>query len=237
MKKLVLNESIFEIPPSIMEKLIDFVAESEEIFFLALLKIISHFCFIKAFSRIKWEKKLNKFPKEEDWNEDSFLTELSWFIIVFPEKSSSFLDSVNKAFQKLEDEKKLDSKRLAEIKIIIKGVVNFPNHLEDPEIFLTRLSQNFNEGKENIQQILRELTIFSILYNEESLPSETWLEFDKLLGKITYSLSCLFQSLIKEAQKDQKDKKTTLSKLLILLYELKIIFSSEIIFNPEFCVD
>jgi len=240
MKKVVFDETVYEVSASIMGSIVKFVEESNELFFFALLKIVSNFHFLKVFSNLSKKGKQPNFdiPEKITEKDESFLSFLSWLSIVRPYGNISFraIPVVNALKEKGEKNELIPQQRMAELKIVFKGICpeTFLS-LEEPEVFLARLLQNFEGGKENIQQVLRELTIFFILYDrEESFSSKTWAAFNRLFGKINNPLYCLFQDLIREAQ---KDKKTTLSKLLILLYELKIIFSSEIIFNPEFAVD
>lgn len=240
MKKLVLSESAYEVPSGVMERLIKFVEESNKLFFFALLKIVSNFHFLKVLSNLSKKGKQPNFdiPEKITKKDESFLSFLSWLSIVRPFGNISFRVTpiVKVLKEKREKNELIPRQRMAELKIVLKGICSETFlSLEEPEVFLTRLLQNFEGGKENIQQVLRELTIFFILYDREELfSSQIWDAFNLLWGRINNPLYCLFQDLIREAQ---EDKKTTLSKLLILLYELKIIFSSEIIFNPEFCVD
>lgn len=234
-----MKKTIFEVPPEKMEYLVEFVQESNELLFFALLKIISHFHFLKALSNLleKGKKPNLELTKEITEKDKSFLSFLSWYLIIFPEKRLSFYPSASKAVENLILFNDLTPQRKAELKIIFqaKGDLLGRNNffkIDNSEDFLIHLRQDFEKKEKNLQQILRELTIFFIDNGKEEFSSPKILMAFIELWKIIYlPLLCLFQDLVEET------KKTRQTELLFLLYEQKIIFSSEIIFHPEFCVN
>jgi len=120
---------------------------------------------------------------------------------------------------------------LAEYKIISLNnpKIDFPG---DPKTFLNNILQSFKSEEKNINQIIRDLSIFRILSSGIYLKIEEKVLFDKILHQICLPLNSLFCNAHQEVLQGK-----SFSQLLLFLYELKIIFFSEIIFHPEFCVD
>lgn len=241
MKSLKVGESaggFFEIPGEIMERLIVFVEESNEPFFLAMLKIVSYFCFQKLLSREKINPSCFEFPSGEI--NESLLPRLAWSSILNLGPIKKDTSDIIKIFLTSSDNASLFSnpKRIAELDII-SGERSLTDLMEKPEVFIKEAAKKYHADKENFQQVLRELSIFRIIFKEEvMLQKEISDEFYRLWDKIRYKVYGFLNEIIKAVKNEEEEnKKTSLSLLLLIIYELRIIFSSEIIFSPEFCVD